>query len=81
MNIYYGSYTEIDDVDLSKSERNKDFGRGFYVTRNRHHAEEWAKRIGEQHGTAGFVTEYEFGKYFFNEKNFKILRFSGYTER
>jgi hypothetical protein len=80
MKVYHGSYIEINEIDLSKSEKNKDFGCGFYVTRNRHHAVEWAERMGEKYGTAGFVTEFEFGKYFYNEKDFNILRFYGYTE-
>jgi hypothetical protein len=80
MKVYHGSHIEIEDIDLSKSEKNKDFGHGFYVTKNRRHAEEWAKRMGEKQGTEGVVTEYEFGMYFFNEKDFKILRFDGYTE-
>jgi len=40
MKVYHGSYTEITEVDLSKCEKNKDFGQGFYVTKNRKHAEE-----------------------------------------
>jgi hypothetical protein len=31
---------------------------------------EWAERMGEKYDTASFATEYEFGKYFFNECSF-----------
>ncbi|MDR1563327.1 MAG: DUF3990 domain-containing protein [Dysgonamonadaceae bacterium] len=81
MKVYHGSYTKIKEIDLSKTERNKDFGQGFYVTKNRRHAEEWAKRIAARNGQPeGVVTEFEFGKYFFNDKDFDILRFDDYTE-
>ena len=41
MQVYHGSYTEIFHIDLSKSHANKDFGKGFYVTKFRNHAESW----------------------------------------
>ena len=80
MKVYHGSYTQITEIDLSKCEKNKDFGQGFYVTKNRKHAEEWAERIGNRNHTAGVVTEFEFGKYLYLEKDFKILHFSEYSE-
>ena len=35
MKVYHGSYTAISVIDLSKCEKQKDFGQGFYVTRFR----------------------------------------------
>jgi hypothetical protein len=78
MKVYHGSYIEIVEIDLSKCEKNKDFGQGFYVTKNRNHAQEWADRMGKRNHTAAVVTEFEFGKYLYLEKDFKILRFSNY---
>ncbi|MDR0305310.1 MAG: DUF3990 domain-containing protein [Chitinispirillales bacterium] len=80
MKVYHGSYTEIFEIDLFKCEKGKDFGQGFYVTKNRKHAEEWAQRIGNRNGTAGVVTEFEFGKYLYLEKDFCFLRFADYSE-
>lgn len=80
MKVYHGSYTEITEIDLSKCEKNKDFGQGFYVTKNRKHAEEWAERIGNRNKTTGVVTEFEFGKYLYLENDFNILRFADYNE-
>jgi len=80
MKVYHGSFTEIKEIDLSKCEKNKDFGKGFYVTKNRKHAEEWAERIGNRNNATGFVTEFEFGKYLFHENDFNILRFSDYSD-
>jgi len=33
MRVYHGSYTPIQEIDLSKCEIGKDFGQGFYVTK------------------------------------------------
>ncbi|MDR0842320.1 MAG: DUF3990 domain-containing protein [Acidobacteriota bacterium] len=39
MNVFHGSYIDIEEIDLSKCQPNKDFGQGFYVTKFCHHAE------------------------------------------
>jgi len=80
MKVYHGSYVKIDKIDLSKSKPNKDFGKGFYVTKFRHHAEEWAKVIGEKHGTDGFVSEFEFSENDFTKSICKMKRFDAYNE-
>ena len=80
MKVYHGSYVKVDKVDLSKSKPNKDFGKGFYVTKFRHHAEEWAKLIGEKHGTVGFVSEFEFSENDFTKSICKIKHFDAYNE-
>jgi len=80
MKVYHGSYIKIDKIDLSKSKPNKDFGKGFYVTKFRNHAEEWAKIIGEKHGTDGFVSEFEFSENEFTKSICKIKRFNAYNE-
>jgi hypothetical protein len=50
MKLYHGSYTAIDEVDLSKCETGKDFGQGFYVTKFKEQAEIWAVRKGKKTG-------------------------------
>ena len=80
MKVYHGSYTRIDAIDLSKCKPRKDFGRGFYVTKIRRHAENWANVIGENNNTAGVVTEFEYAEDSFIENICKIKRFSGYNE-
>ena len=42
--LYHGTLSLFDNVDVTKGERFKDFGQGFYTTRNRQHAENLAKR-------------------------------------
>jgi hypothetical protein len=82
MKLYHGSYTKIKEIDFSKCERYRDFGRGFYVTKFRRHAEDWAKKIGGKHGNDGFVTEFDFYETFFDdERHYKVLRFDKYSDQ
>ena len=65
MRVYHGSYTQIDEIDLSKCEIGKDFGQGFYVTKIKGQAQFWAERKGLDNDTQGYVTEFEFISYHF----------------
>ncbi len=80
MKVYHGSYIKVDNIDLSKCKPNKDFGKGFYVTKFRRHAEEWAKIIGEKYGTDGFVSEFDFSENDFTKSICKIKHFEAYNE-
>ena len=80
MQVFHGSYTEIESIDLSKCQSNKDFGKGFYVTKFRKQAEEWAEIIGKVNGTAGVVTEFTFYERAFTDESLKVLRFSEYND-
>lgn len=42
--IYNGSYTTVDEPSITKSKYTKDFGYGFYCTRNREQAEKMIKK-------------------------------------
>jgi hypothetical protein len=76
MIVYHGSYIEIDEIDLSRCEPHKDFGQGFYVTKNKKHAETWAARIGARHDTIGVITEFKFHESAFTNSKYKVLRFT-----
>jgi len=80
MKVYHGSYIKVEKIDLSKCKPNKDFGKGFYVTKFRNHAEEWAKIIGEKYGTDGFVSEFDFSENDFTKSICKIKHFETYNE-
>jgi hypothetical protein len=79
MQVFHGSYTEIESIDLSKCQAGKDFGKGFYVTKFRKQAEEWAEIIGKVNKTAGVVTEFTFYEQAFTEESLKTLRFCEYN--
>jgi hypothetical protein len=79
MIVYHGSYIEIKQIDLSKCEPHRDFGQGFYVTKFKQHAEDWAKRKSRfKHN--GFVTEYEFYYSELVNRNCKTKQFESYNE-
>jgi len=80
MEVYHGSYTKIDKIDLSKAQLNRDFGQGFYVTKYRKHAESWAEIIGGKFGTQGFVTEFTYYDTAFTERLCKVKHFEKYDE-
>ncbi|MCL2098055.1 MAG: DUF3990 domain-containing protein [Bacteroidales bacterium] len=80
MKVYHGSYMLIEEIDLSKAIPNKDFGKGFYVTKFLEQAESWAKIIGKRHKTEGFVTEFVFYDTEFTERLCKVKHFETYNE-
>ena len=80
MKVYHGSYIKVDKIDLSKCKPNKDFGKGFYVTKFREHAESWAKILGKKYETEGVVSEFEFSENDFTKSICKIKRFDAYNE-
>jgi len=80
MQVYHGSYTEIFDIDLSISQSNKDFGKGFYVTKIRKHAESWAVNIARRYDINPYVTEFTFYERAFEESRYNVLRFDDYNE-
>ena len=78
MNVFHGSYTLITEIDLSKCEPQRDFGRGFYVTKYRSQAEFWAFRKGLKEHTESVVTEFEFDENIYDDNKFKVLKFETY---
>ena len=80
MTVYHGSYLAIRTIDLSLGRSNRDFGRGFYVTKFQKLAQEWANRKGEDNNTKGIVSEFVFDEYVWEDTELKLLRFEKYTE-
>jgi hypothetical protein len=80
MIVYHGSYAEITRIDLLKCEPNKDFGKGFYVTKIKEQAESWAVRMGRKHKSKGFVTKFHFYESAFVNGVYKVLQFDKYDD-
>ena len=80
MKVYHGSYTEIRTIDLSFGRPDRDFGLGFYVTKLKEQAWEWAERKGVDYNTEGFVFEFVFDEYIWEDTELKLLRFENYSE-
>jgi hypothetical protein len=79
--VYHGSYTDIKEIDLSKAEAAKDFGRGFYVTKIREDAEKMAAKQGKNHNCTGVVSRFklDYDKAFLHNI-YKTKIFDGYTK-
>jgi hypothetical protein len=80
MLVYHGSYALINEIELEKCRPYTDFGKGFYVTKYKQHAENWARKSGERHNTNGFVTVYNYIDSSFVDHICKKKYFNGYTE-
>ena len=87
MKLYHGGLYEIIEIDLSKAKPNKDFGKGFYTTNIREQAEIWAEILAEtqsrkdkNYKQKGFVSCFNLAASVFSDDDYKVLRFSGYTE-
>ncbi|GHV66119.1 hypothetical protein FACS1894199_08870 [Bacteroidia bacterium] len=78
--VYHGSYTPIEEIDLSFSKVGKDFGKGFYVTNLLSQAQYWATRIGKKKQNNGFVSEFYFDEDIVRVIKMNVLHFDGYTE-
>jgi hypothetical protein len=81
MQVFHGSYTEILKINLSKCQANKDFGRGFYVTKYQQQAEKWASVIARINHKKPVVTEFAFYERAFEDERYKVLRFDDYNEK
>jgi hypothetical protein len=81
MRVYHGSYMEVDEIDLTKCELYKDFGRGFYVTNIREQAVYWANRKSRIRKGTSCITEYDFIESAFEHWGFRVLRFDNYSEK
>lgn len=60
MKLYHGTNEEFGTIDLNKCPRNRDFGRGFYLTKNFKHAQERAIDKVSKEGGKVVVLEYDF---------------------
>lgn len=80
MKLYHGTNTEFNSIDLSKSQHGKDFGKGFYLSSEKHQAEKLAIFKALQLGGDAIVQTYEIDDSFMNDNSLKILYFDGYSK-
>ncbi len=79
MRLYHGTNVEFEQIDLTKSNRFKDFGQGFYLTDIRQQAAELAEKRAERDGGSPIVQEYEFDENILNDATIKVKRFDAPT--
>lgn len=78
MILYHGTNKAFDTIDLTKSKPNKDFGQGFYLSREYSQAMEMAKtKIKQLKSGSPIVLTYEVDEEQMNQ--LKVLRFDTYT--
>jgi len=78
MLVYHGGRVPVMEIDLQRCRPYTDFGRGFYVTKYKVHAENWAKRFKTKNNN-GFVTTFNYIESQFSDYICKKKRFDGYT--
>ena len=80
MILYHGSNTSFDQIDLTKSFPNKDFGKGFYLSDNYEQAEEMAKFKVVISGGNVIVQSYHIEDSVLDDDSLKIKIFKEYTK-
>lgn len=75
MRLYHGTNVEFDVIDLTKSNKYKDFGQGFYLTDIRLQAEELAAKKSRLFGGYPVIQEYEFDESLLSGTDLKVLKF------
>ena len=75
MKLYHGTNVDFDVIDLTKSNKYKDFGQGFYLTDIRSQAEELAAKKSRLFGGYPVIQEYEFDESLLSGTELKVLKF------
>ena len=75
MKLYHGTNVDFDMIDLTKSNKYKDFGQGFYLTDIRSQAEELAAKKSRLFGGYPIIQEYEFDESLLSGAELKVLKF------
>ncbi|MBO7189970.1 MAG: DUF3990 domain-containing protein [Alistipes sp.] len=75
MKLYHGTNIDFDVIDLTKSNKYKDFGQGFYLTDIRSQAEELAAKKSRLFGGYPVIQEYEFDESLLSGAELKVLKF------
>lgn len=80
MKLYHGTNQDFDNIDLSKSKPNKDFGRGFYLSADYGQALSMAQvKVAQFETGTPVVQTYEITEEALD--TLRVLRFEGYSEK
>lgn len=78
--LYHGSNMVIKEVDLSKGRLGKDFGKGFYLSENKHQAMRMAMLVTRQKGTGEpTLNTFLFDETVLSSNDINIIRFDSYS--
>lgn len=80
MKLYHGSTVYIEEIDLTRSKPNKDFGRGFYLSENEQQARRLAEYKAYQIGGSPVINVYDFDESLLKDGTLKAKEFDGYSK-
>ena len=80
MILYHGTNIHFNEIDLSKSNTNKDFGKGFYLSESESQAMEMANFKSALLGGEPVVTKFEFDNTVMQNANLHTKVFEDYSE-
>lgn len=75
MKLYHGTNVDFNAIDLTKSNKYKDFGQGFYLTDICSQAEELAAKKSRLFGGYPIIQEYEFDESLLDGADLNVLKF------
>jgi hypothetical protein len=78
--VYHGSNTTINNINLSKCQPGRDFGRGFYVTKIMEQAGRMAERIAAKKGGKPEITGFLFNNDIWETPGYNTARFKEYNK-
>lgn len=80
MKLFHGSNVKVNEIDLSKSKPNKDFGKGFYLSDNENQAMEMASFKSMLLGGVPTITVFELDDKALRSSSLKVKIFEDYSE-
>lgn len=75
MTLYHGTNQNFERIDLSKGNRYKDFGQGFYLTPDISTAKRMARKRAALYGGNPMVIEYEFDERCMSDPSLSVIVF------
>ena len=81
MKLYHGSNVSIEEIDLKRGRRGKDFGQGFYLSADYNQAMMMAERtVDREEWGEPLLTSYQFDdSVLFKPSELKVKVFEGYS--
>lgn len=79
MNLYHGTYTDFTQIDLSLSQKGKDFGKGFYLSDNYDQAYNMAVFKSIQFNGNPIVLQYEFDESLLYDGELSFSKYEEYS--
>lgn len=79
MKLYHGTYTDFAQIDLSLSQKGKDFGKGFYLSDNYDQAYNMAVFKSLQFNGTPIVLQYEFDESLLYDGELSFSKYEEYS--